>query len=69
MRGRTKAEVKDKLRTEHLELAAGVRAPARYTVEQCVKDGLETLNTQAESTVTAWSGTSSGGSAASSSSS
>ena len=54
MRGRTKAEVKDKLRTEHLERAAGVRAPARYTVEQCLKDWLETLNTQAESTVTSY---------------
>jgi integrase len=66
VRGRTKTEVKDKLRTKHLELAAGVRAPARYTVEQCLKDWLETLNTQAESTVTAtgpWSGTSSGCSA------
>jgi integrase len=53
-RGRTKTEVKDKLRTRHLELAAGVRAPARYTVEQCLKDWLETLNTQAESTVTGY---------------
>src|SRR6185437_7384880 len=52
--GRTKTEVKDKLRTKHLELAAGVRAPARYTVEQCLKDWLETLNTQAESTVTGY---------------
>jgi hypothetical protein len=54
VRGRTKTEVKDKLRTTHLELAAGVRAPARYTVEQCLKDWLETLNTQAESTVTGY---------------
>ena len=54
VRGRTKTEVKDKLRTKHLELAAGVRAPARYTVEQCLKDWLETLNTQAESTVTGY---------------
>jgi hypothetical protein len=53
-RGRTKTEVKDKLRTRHLELAACVRAPARYTVEQCLKDWLETLNTQAESTVTGY---------------
>ena len=52
VRGGTKTEVKDRLRTKHLELAAGVRAPARYTVEQCLKDWLETLNTQAESTVT-----------------
>jgi hypothetical protein len=34
--------------------AAGVRAPARYTVEQCLKDWLEILNTQAESTVTGY---------------
>ncbi len=54
MRGRTKTEVKDKLRTKHLELAAGVRAPARYTVGQSLKDWLETLNTQAESIVTGY---------------
>ena len=54
VRGRTKTEVKDRLRTKHLEHAAGVRAPARYTVEQCLKDWLETLNTQAESTVTGY---------------
>jgi integrase len=30
----------------------GVRTPANYTVEQCLKDRLETLNTQAGSTVT-----------------
>jgi hypothetical protein len=28
VRGRTKTEVKDKLRAKHTELAAGVRAPA-----------------------------------------
>ena len=54
VRGSIKTEVKDKLRAKHLELAAGVRAPARYTVEQCLKDWLETLNTQAESTVTGY---------------
>jgi hypothetical protein len=34
--------------------------PANYTAEQCLKDWLETLNTQADSTITAyriWSGT------------
>jgi hypothetical protein len=41
----------DKLRTKHTELAAGIRAPAHYTVEQCLTDWLETLNTQAQSTV------------------
>jgi hypothetical protein len=48
VRGRTRTEVKDKLRVKHQELAAGVRAATNYTIEQCLKDGLETLNTQAE---------------------
>ena len=38
VRGRTKTEVKEKLRTKHQELAAGIRTPANYTVEQCLKD-------------------------------
>src|SRR6266581_4113381 len=54
VRGKTKTEVKDKLRTKHLELAAGVRTPANYTGDQCLKDWLETLNTQAETTVTGY---------------
>src|SRR5579863_6797053 len=54
VRGRTKTEVKDKLRTTHTELAAGIRTPANYTVEQCLKDWLETLNTHAESAVTGY---------------
>ena len=54
VRGRTKTEVKDKLRAKHQELAAGVRTPANFTVAQCLKDWLETLNTQAESTVTGY---------------
>src|SRR2546423_9691159 len=54
VRGKTKTEVKDKLRTKHQELAAGIGAPARYTVEQCLNDWLETLSTQAESTVTGY---------------
>jgi hypothetical protein len=54
VRGRTKTEVKDKLRTRHTELAAGIRTPAIYTVEQCLNDCLETLNTQAESTLTGY---------------
>jgi hypothetical protein len=32
----------------------GIRTPANYTVEQCLKDWLETLNTQAESTLTGY---------------
>ncbi len=51
VRGRTKTEVKDKLRAKHAELAAGIRTPANYPVELCLKDWLGTLNTQAESTV------------------
>jgi hypothetical protein len=54
VRGRTKTEVKDQPRAKHLELAAGIRTPVNYTVEQCLKDWLETLNTQAESTVTGY---------------
>ena len=54
VRGRTKTEVKEKLRTKHQELAAGIRTPANYTVEQCLKDWLQTLNTQAESTTTGY---------------
>jgi hypothetical protein len=38
VRGRTKTEVKDKLRARHTELTADVRTPATYTVEQCLKD-------------------------------
>ena len=54
VRGRTKTEVKDKLRTKHQELAAGIRTTVRYTVEQCLKDWLATLNTHAETTVTGY---------------
>jgi hypothetical protein len=38
VRGRTKTEVKDKLRARHTELAAGVRTTASFTVEHCLKD-------------------------------
>jgi hypothetical protein len=51
------AETKRRARGEdskHLELAAGIRTPANYTVEQCLKDWLETLNTQAQSTLTGY---------------
>ena len=54
VRGRTKTDVKDKLRAKHTELAAGIRTTAHYTVEQCLKDWLGTLNTQAESTLTGY---------------
>ena len=39
--GQTKAEVKDKLRTLHSELDAGLRSAAGYTVEKAVADWLE----------------------------
>jgi hypothetical protein len=35
-------------------LPAGVRTPANFTVGQCLKDGLETLHTQAETTATGY---------------
>jgi len=54
VRGRTKTEVKEKLRAKHTELAAGIRTPANYAVEQCLNDWLETLNTQAQSTLTGY---------------
>src|SRR5690349_11375842 len=54
VRGRTKTEVKDKPRVKHQELAAGIRTPAKYTVEQCRKDWLETLSTHADSTATGY---------------
>jgi integrase len=54
VRGKTKTEVKDKLRAKHTELAAGIRTPANYAVEQCLNDWLETLNTQAQGTLTGY---------------
>jgi hypothetical protein len=43
VRGGTKAEVKIKLDKLHEELAAGIRTPATYTVEQCVTDWLDSI--------------------------
>jgi hypothetical protein len=39
--GKTKAEVKDKLKALHSELDAGVRSAAGYTVEKAVIDWLD----------------------------
>ncbi len=39
--GKTKAEVKDKLKGLHSELDAGVRSAAGYTVEKAVADWLD----------------------------
>jgi integrase len=43
VRGKTKAEVKDKLDMLHVEIKAGIRTPATYTIEQCVKDWLDSI--------------------------
>ncbi len=41
--GKTKAQVKNKLDKLHDEIKAGIRSPATYTVEQCVRDWLDSL--------------------------
>jgi hypothetical protein len=41
--GPTKEQVRDRLEALHEEIKAGVRTPATYTVEQCVKDCLESI--------------------------
>jgi hypothetical protein len=43
VRGKTKAEVKDNLDKVHDEINAGIRTPATYTIEQCVKDWLDSI--------------------------
>src|SRR5580692_8738265 len=43
VRGKTKAEVKDSLDKLHAEINAGIRTPATYTIEQCVKDWLDSI--------------------------
>jgi integrase len=43
VRGKTKAEVKEKLDKLHDEIKAGVWTPATYTVRQCVMDWLDSL--------------------------
>jgi integrase len=48
VRGRTKAEVKAKLDALHDEIKAGIRTPATYTVEQCVRDWLDSLTLDPE---------------------
>ena len=48
VRGRTKTEVKDKLKILHEEIDAGIRTPATYTVRQCVEDWLDSLTLDAE---------------------
>ena len=41
--GRTKTEVKEKLDELREEINAGVRTPANYTIELCVKDWLDSI--------------------------
>jgi hypothetical protein len=43
VRGKTKAEVKDKLAELHDEIKADVHTPATYTVRQCVGDWLDAV--------------------------
>src|ERR1700744_4439189 len=43
VRGKTKTEVKDKLDKLHDEIDAGIRTPATYAIEQCVKDWLGSI--------------------------
>jgi Phage integrase, N-terminal SAM-like domain len=43
VRGKTKAAVKAKLDALHAEIKAGIHTPATYTVEQCVRDWLDSL--------------------------
>jgi Phage integrase, N-terminal SAM-like domain len=44
VRGKTKADVKDKLKELHEEINAGIRTPTNYTVKQCIEDWLDSLN-------------------------
>ena len=53
VRGRTKTEVKDKLDKLHDDIDAGIRTPATYTIEQCVKDWLDSIERD-EHTLATW---------------
>jgi len=43
VRGKTKAEAKDNLDKLRDEIKAGIRTPATYTIELCVKDWLDSI--------------------------
>jgi hypothetical protein len=43
VRGKTKAQVRERLDKRHEEINAGVRTPATYTIEQCVSDWFESI--------------------------
>jgi integrase len=51
--GKTKTEVKQKLDKLREELDAGIRTPATYTIEQCVKDWLDSIERD-EHTLATW---------------
>ena len=55
VRGKTKAEVKDKLDKAHGEINAGIRTPVAYTIERCVQDWLDTIERD-EHTLATWRG-------------
>jgi len=55
VRGKTKAEVRDKLGQAHDEINAGIRTPVKYTIEQCVNDWLGTIERD-EHTLATWRG-------------
>jgi hypothetical protein len=53
VRGRTKTEVREKLRTLHEDISSNVQAPAAYTVRQAIEDWLEDgLDGRSEATIT-----------------
>ena len=55
--GRTKQEVREKLKTLHQELSTGVRSSSTYTVREAVDDWLrEGLNGTSERTRTLYEG-------------
>ncbi len=57
VRGRTKQEVRDKLRTLHRELSDGVRSPGRYSLRQAVQDWLcDGLDGRSERTLRLYEG-------------
>lgn len=57
VRGRTKQEVRDKLRALHRELSDGVRSPGRYSLRQAVQDWLrDGLDGRSERTLRLYEG-------------
>jgi integrase len=52
VRGKTKAEAKANLDKLRNEINAGIRTPATYTIEQCVKDWLDSIERDPHTTET-----------------